>query len=237
MAKRFTDTDKWKKGFFKSIPLEYKLFWLYILDDCDHAGIWYVDFEIAEIRLGTKLSKEKARGFFAGRVVEFDSGTKWFIPDFIGFQYGNLTEKNKMSKPVFSLLSKYSLMGHLSPINGVQVQVQVKDKEELDDLQRGEKLLPKMLNVYLQTFPQYPPEQTKDFPALLEIAGKIAERKKIPKSEMLDRREEILQSWEKIVGFLASDRWFSTRCISDLVVEWQRIVMSMKPTPVKRMVI
>ena len=37
MAKRFTDTDKWKKGFYKKITnLKYKLLWLYILDDCNH---------------------------------------------------------------------------------------------------------------------------------------------------------------------------------------------------------
>ena len=35
MAKRFTDTDKWKKGFIKRLPAKYKLLWLYILDDCN----------------------------------------------------------------------------------------------------------------------------------------------------------------------------------------------------------
>ena len=38
MAKRMTDTDKWKKGFIRSLPSKYKLFWLYILDDCDPFG-------------------------------------------------------------------------------------------------------------------------------------------------------------------------------------------------------
>jgi hypothetical protein len=64
MAKRLTDTDKWKKPFIKELPVEYKLFWLYILDDCDHAGVWQVDVEVAEIRLGTKLSIQKAQGYF-----------------------------------------------------------------------------------------------------------------------------------------------------------------------------
>ena len=43
MAKRFTDTDKWKKGFMKSLSTKYKLLWLYIVDDCNHAGIKGVD--------------------------------------------------------------------------------------------------------------------------------------------------------------------------------------------------
>ena len=52
MAKRFTDTDKWKKTLLKSMPSEYKLLWLYICDDCDHAGIWHVDIQIASLRIG-----------------------------------------------------------------------------------------------------------------------------------------------------------------------------------------
>ena len=134
MAKRFTDTDKWKKPFIRSLPAEYKIFWFYLLDDCDHAGIWHVDLEIAEIKLGTKLSLDKARGLFTGKVVEFDNGTKWFIPDFIEFQYGSLTEKNKMYKPVYSVLQRYNLMGHLSSIYGgkdkVKEMVMVKVQEE-----------------------------------------------------------------------------------------------------------
>lgn len=128
-----TDTDKWKKPFIKSLPLEYKIFWLYLLDDCDHAGLWHVDFEVAELRLGTKLSKTKAEGLFSEKVVLLDNGTKWFIPDFITFQYGELTEKNKMYKPVSLVLNKYKLMGHLSPINGVKVKDKGKEevKEEL----------------------------------------------------------------------------------------------------------
>lgn len=125
MAKRMTDTEKWKKPFFKSLPVEYKCFWLYLLDDCDHCGIWHVDQEVAELRLGIKLSFQKALGLFKERVVVFDNETKWFIPDFIPFQYGALNTKNKMFKPVLPVLEKYKLMGHLSPIYGVKVIEQV----------------------------------------------------------------------------------------------------------------
>lgn len=127
--KRLTDLEKWKKPFFKKLPAEYKLFWLYLLDDCDHCGIWHLDQEVAEIRLGVTLSLQKAQGLFGERVVEFDNGTKWFLPDFIGFQYGQLDDKNKMSKAVIPILKKYDLMGHLSPINGVKVTVTDKVKD------------------------------------------------------------------------------------------------------------
>ncbi len=44
MSKRFADTDKYKKPFIRNLPAAYKLLWDYICLDCDHAGIWQVDF-------------------------------------------------------------------------------------------------------------------------------------------------------------------------------------------------
>lgn len=126
MAKRFTDTDKWKKHFIKSLPTEYKLFWIFILDECDNAGIWHVELEIAEARLGIKLSLEKIRGFFKERIVEFDNGTKMFIPDFVQFQYGSLNEANNAHKSVIDKLFKYNLLGLMSPSQGAMD----KDKEK-----------------------------------------------------------------------------------------------------------
>lgn len=135
MAKRLSDTDKWKKPFIRSLPVEYKLFWLYLLDDCDHAGLWHVDLEVAEIRLGTKLSLQKAQGLFFEKIVVLDCGTKWFIPDFITFQYGEFNDANKMFKSIMPILKKYSLIPHLSPINGVKV----KDKEMVMDKEEEKK--------------------------------------------------------------------------------------------------
>lgn len=113
MAKRFTDTDKWKKSFIKGMPAEYKLFWLYLLDECNHAGIWHVEFDLVQLRLGIQVSETKARGFFKERVVLFDAGTKWFIPDFIEFQYGKLGSKNRAHNSVIEQLTKYDLLRHL----------------------------------------------------------------------------------------------------------------------------
>ncbi len=112
MSKRFTDTEKWKKQFIKGLPLEYKIFWLFLLDECDNAGIWHVEIEIAEIRLGVKLSSEKARGLFGERVVVFDDGNKWFLPDFISFQYVSLNSENKALRDVIVRLQKHDLVKH-----------------------------------------------------------------------------------------------------------------------------
>jgi len=110
MAKRFTDTDKWKKPFIRSMKAPYKLLWLYILDECDHAGIWQVDLEVAEIKIGEKLNLATAISCFEGKIYVFDSGQKWYIPDFIDFQYGKLNELNRAHNSVINILEKYGLL-------------------------------------------------------------------------------------------------------------------------------
>ncbi len=114
MAKRFTDTDKYKKKFIRGLKGAYKLLWDYLYHDCDHAGIWIVDFEIAQIYLGKDMlvSKEDALSFFNDteeRIIEI-SNTKWFIPSFVDFQYGKLNPKNKAHNSVINILEKYDLI-------------------------------------------------------------------------------------------------------------------------------
>lgn len=44
MAKRFTDTDVWKRqSWFKKLSVEYKLVFFYIKDMCDQIGVWKID--------------------------------------------------------------------------------------------------------------------------------------------------------------------------------------------------
>jgi len=88
----------------------YKLLWLYILDECDHAGIWQVDLEVAEIKIGEKLNLATAISCFEGKIYVFDSGQKWYIPDFIDFQYGKLNELNRAHNSVINILEKYGLL-------------------------------------------------------------------------------------------------------------------------------
>lgn len=122
MAKRFTDTNKYKKPFIRSLPGAYKLLWDFLYHDCDHAGIWIVDFEIAQMFLGKDMpiNQKKALELFNSdeqRIVVLDSGKKWFIPSFIDFQYGQLSEKNRAHLSVISILLKHGLIDeYLKPI-------------------------------------------------------------------------------------------------------------------------
>lgn len=132
MAKRFTDTNKYRDAFFRELPAPYKILWDYIQHDCDHAGIWIVDFRVARIYVGDdlKLSQHEALRLFNDgeqRVFEIDNGKRWFIRSFVEFQYGTLNAENRAHKSVISLLEKFSLYKNktlISPLEGA------KDKEK-----------------------------------------------------------------------------------------------------------
>jgi hypothetical protein len=135
MAKRFTDSEKWKKPFIKKLPMQYKLLWFYLLDDCNHAGVWQVDLEIASLRIGYKLNLKDSITALNDKIKVFDNGEKWFIKDFIEFQYGELNEKNRAHKSVISVLTKYNLLSLnkplTSPLQGAKDKDKDKDKEVL----------------------------------------------------------------------------------------------------------
>ena len=60
MAKRFHDTEIWKEDWFLSLPLNYREFWFYILDSCDHAGIWKPNFLVANSLYGFKVVENQS---------------------------------------------------------------------------------------------------------------------------------------------------------------------------------
>ncbi len=148
MAKRLTDTDKWKKPFVRGLQGAYKLLWFYICDDCDHAGIWQVDLDVASLRIGENITQEEAEKQFGDKIVPFDGGEKWFIPDFINFQYScepeelNSNPKNKTQNSAFKILEKYGLLKNSTSITeeenkGLTRGLQApKDKDKYKDKEK-----------------------------------------------------------------------------------------------------
>jgi hypothetical protein len=142
MAKRFTDTEKWKKPFIRGMKAPYKLLWLYILDECDHAGVWQVDFDVAQIKIGEKLNKETALRCLKEKVTVFDNGEKWFIPEFIEFQYGVLNPDNRAHNSVIHILQKHNLIEGgtkplTSPLQGAMDKDMDMDKDKDKDKYLG----------------------------------------------------------------------------------------------------
>ena len=159
MAKRFTDTNKYRSPFYRGLEGPYKLLWDFLYHDCNHAGIWIVDFEIAQVYIGNNMviSKEKALEFFnekKTRIVETDNGIRWFIPSFIKYQYDNeLNPINNVHGSVIKELKKYNLWEEyesiFSPSPGAKDKVKDKYKEKN---KVKEKSISKSINIPFSVF-------------------------------------------------------------------------------------
>ena len=108
--KRFTETAKWSDVWFMDLDSTEKLFWLYILDNCNNCGVWEVNFKLAEFMIGQNLNQNELLDKFKNRIQILDEGKKWLIPKFISFQYGQLNPKCKPHMSVIKLLEKHNLL-------------------------------------------------------------------------------------------------------------------------------
>lgn len=143
MAKRFTDTDKWKRPWFSELSLQAKLTWIYLLDDCDHRGVWFSNFKRASFDLGFEIDASKLSDWFGPKLILIDED-KFYIPSFVEFQYkGELSETNKAHKPILAFLAKYSekILPH-KPLSrglgGAQDKEQDKEWEKEKDKEKEE---------------------------------------------------------------------------------------------------
>ena len=106
--KRFTETTKWTDPWFRKLPTRFKCLWIFLCDNCDHAGVWEPDRETAEHFIGERLDWAKAIEAFQERIETLPCG-KWRLVKFVQFQYGKLSEDCKPHRPVFQAMEKHGL--------------------------------------------------------------------------------------------------------------------------------
>jgi hypothetical protein len=108
MKKRFTDADKWEDEWFSGLEPRHKLFWTYILDRCDCAGVWKVNLRLASFHIGEALNADDLLSVFAGRIEDIGKG-RWWVKGFVSFQYVTLTDKCPPHKRVMQVLKAHGL--------------------------------------------------------------------------------------------------------------------------------
>lgn len=204
MAKRLTDTDKWKKPFVRGLDAPYKLLWFYILDDCDHAGVWQVDEDVAKIRVDQSIDFIIAKDLFKEQIQIIDNGNKWFIYDFVEFQYGTLNPENRVHKSVLDILNKYKIKPLRSPLQGA------KDKDKDKDMDKDKEQEPKS-------------EFDLVFDSYLEMRKKI----KKPATE-----EAIRLVKEKLTKMCGSNELLKIRILNQSIINsWQDVYDIKIPKP------
>ena len=88
MAKRFTDTEKWKDAWYIALNNDYKIIWQWLIDNCTHAGFCKRNIPLINLMCKVNVTEEEVISAMERRVIII--GNDWFIPKFIKFQYSTL---------------------------------------------------------------------------------------------------------------------------------------------------
>lgn len=120
--KRFTETEKWKDPWFRSLKPPHKLLFLYVVDNCNNAGFYEVDEEMIAFQTG--LSAEHLKGAWKGleRGIKGASGWVW-VRRFLAHQKNEeLNPSNPAHKQIIGLireqLERFSIVPEFAEIAG-----------------------------------------------------------------------------------------------------------------------
>ena len=130
MAKRFMDTDLWNKKWFRELPVRLKIVWFYLINKCNHAGIWECDIDLLSFQIGENYTLKEILEAFGDNLKEIGDN-KIFITKFCSYQYGLPLNPNvKVHQSVIKLLNKHSIELDKSSVSVENKTISVKDKKE-----------------------------------------------------------------------------------------------------------
>jgi hypothetical protein len=135
VAKRFTDTDKWKMAWYRRLGAEGRDLWNYLHDNCDFAGFFEVDCERVSFELGFSVDMRRIQSVLNGK-YQMVSEDRIFLPAFIEFQYGQLRDNNTVHQSVIRMMRKHGLApevesGFSSRPSAVLARLSAKKKNEV----------------------------------------------------------------------------------------------------------
>ena len=136
--KRFTETTKWADPWFQDLPPKFKLLWMYLVDNCDLAGIWKCNFRLVSFQIGDEFTPEEALEALSGRIQDLGQG-RWWIQRFCEFQYGRLSTECKPHKAVIERLRQSGLPESGKPSQNCSDRVPIQYPKGMDTLQEKEK--------------------------------------------------------------------------------------------------
>ena len=133
MAKRFTDTNKWRKAWYRKFGSEKRDLWNYLHDNCDHAGLFEIDLEAMTFDLGFEITIDMIKEVLRDKYMMVGED-KIFLHDFIEFQYGELREDCKPHAAVIKMLKKEAVWeGYVYSMDTVMDKDKEKDQDKDKD--------------------------------------------------------------------------------------------------------
>lgn len=154
MAKRFTDTGKWDKAWFRVLDAKWKCVWIFLCDRCDHAGVWDIDEAAFDHFIGQRISIPDVLQQFGDR-VQLVGKEKLLVVGFLDFQYGTLNPENRVHASVLTRLAKLQIKGLARALQGSKDKDKEKDKDKAKDKDKDPwfEIFEKLAKKYRTLFP------------------------------------------------------------------------------------
>jgi hypothetical protein len=236
--KRFTDIEIWDKEWFMDLSPKLKCLVRYLFDKCDPSGVWNPNWKLASMHIKDQVT-EADLGSLPKDQYEILPGGKIFLPDFISFQYGFLSEKSPAHKPIFKAIEKNRLADRV--FGRLSNNLQEKDMEMEEDKEKDKKedgpeetntnpdsLLEQMAAVFVEHNPGYPVDRLTDLPMLRSIAEKIVKWQKLEGAIVLDANRKIIKHrWGELVPKIRADGHLSKYSLTQINKHFQSVVQSL----------
>jgi hypothetical protein len=108
MAKRFIDTKMFEDEWICSLSKDAKLFFIYYITTCDHAGILKLNKKLCEFQTGLKNTDTVIKEL--GKSLITVKENVYFMPRFIKFQYPDFPKSTvKQQDSALKILKSYNL--------------------------------------------------------------------------------------------------------------------------------
>ena len=115
MAKRFSDTEIWRKDWYLDLSIKQKLLLKFLFDNCDCAGIYEISYRTLKYCFNEEITRNDFEGL---KQIRFIDDNTIFIEDFIKFQYNceisDLRPDYRVHKGIISKLNKYGILETLN---------------------------------------------------------------------------------------------------------------------------
>lgn len=134
--RRMTDTELWNKEWFQEYSLKQKVLIRFLFDNCDCAGVWEPNYRMASFIIGEQITIEDILSLNKSKdQVEVLKNGKIFIPSFVRFQNGELSESCRPHLKVIETLKKHGLYERVSKgyPKGIDTLVDIDIEEDKDN--------------------------------------------------------------------------------------------------------
>lgn len=240
-------TSFWSDAFVQDLTPEQKYFFLYLLtnEKTSQCGIYEISKRQISYDTGYNMDtvSKLLEYFIKVRKVRYSTETNEIA-------IKNWSKYNNSQSPKVQVFVKQQLNGIkdkdliqyiYSTDTDSLIRIRIEEEKEIEEpknieefsevfLQKKEDMVViEMMNIWMKHKPRYPKDTEKDYHSLLALAYKIAEVKGWKRADVVGVKEkDVLVSWEKIVQFIVSDNWYSSKPISVICNQWQGVYQQME---------